>query len=232
MKRLWSSGIMLGLLGALPNLSAEGVTALKVTSISATPGLLHIALKNEAPLGVRGFCMSAGPGSFNMVQFFPPRAAAIAPGASYSTDLAISDGSDSGSFAITCIMLDDGLIEGSDESAEAMKRFTAGSEYQVRRLLPLLDNVGSSDNANLGAAIRKAVESIKTMGLTLEDGTQATGLFANGVRSTSNHLMNELLRAESYATQFGDITRARKHLELLASEHRITGAFLKQIHKR
>src|SRR5712692_6194307 len=98
--------------------SAEFLS-LQATKISATPGALHITLENRAHQPVLGFCMKSRTATLILQEFAPPRYSGILAGSSFDTTLAIDPSlahpeTEVSSFAITCVLFEDGSTEGDN----------------------------------------------------------------------------------------------------------------------
>ena len=70
------------------------------------------------------------------------------------------------------------------------------------------------------AAIDKAIARITSMDITLEDGTTAQGLIANGVRNTNTRVLIHLRNTQNLVSRGGNARVVREQVNFMVLNHR------------
>jgi hypothetical protein len=185
---------------ALPGASLAAELSLRVETARIAGRTLQVALRNTAPQIVRAFCTTFDGSGVELTELLPPRQTGILPGQTYlvrsdlGPEVKVPEAA-AASFSVTCVLFDDGSREGLPEHLSMMSALRRGRELQEARLAPLLQSLMSAPDDNLGAAVVQTIDQIRGMDITLEDGSRAVGLQANGIRSANTLLTRGLERA-------------------------------------
>ncbi|MCW5978755.1 MAG: hypothetical protein KIT09_11790 [Bryobacteraceae bacterium] len=199
----------------------RSVVIRKVTVTPVKPDALEIEWVNQSNKTVVGICMRFKNAPLLLEEFFLPHSG-VQSGASYRTTVFIDPAQanieeEVQTFRLACTVFEDGTMEGLPEDTAIMEEVRAGRELQTERLLALIDEIDTRPDGELRSAIRMAIARITAMDLMLEDGTQARGFLANGMRSANSRLLIELRRTDSMIDE-QDLASARQQLLRLRAD--------------
>ena len=161
---------------------------LRIVSAKYGADSFSVTVQNRSDLAVVAFCISVGGESAGIQEFLPP-SDGLAPGTTFDKAFPASSLETA---AITCSVTSDGSVAGDSDSVAKVRQLRAGRSMQAHRLQPILNAVRDSSNTDFTAALRKAVRQISDMDIRLDNGKDAEGLFAAGMRSTNSYLLSQL----------------------------------------
>ena len=192
-------------------------------------GQLHIVLRNGKSTTVSAFSLRHPDGAIEIEEFLPPKQSGILPGVNYDFAFPLNPSASDvernvNSYSITGVVFADGSSEGLAADVNQIVTLRAGRAYGLRQLLPTLEGLRHSQKGTLAEDIHAAAAAIASRPLTLEDGTQATGLFANGLQSAHRLTAGQLEKTENLmrASSSDNGDKATSLLERLISDHKIT----------
>ena len=190
-------------------------------------GRLHISVKNTSEAPVTAFTVRYPDGQLVIQEFLPPKQTGILPGESYDFVVAPESGVSTGndaitSYHITAVLRTDGATDGSTEDLNMMFTLRAGRAYRLRQVLPVLEELQHVARPTYLEHVEQSMEIINTMPLTLNDGTAAIGLFANGMQNVNTLTLHELRKIVAVGRSGGpDLDAPTQLLQNLISSHRI-----------
>lgn len=192
-------------------------------------GQLHLRLRNEKHAPVCAFSVRYPDGQLVIQEFLPPKQTGIFPGATYDFVVTSDTSTNESAFTITAVLLTDGVGDGLSHDLDEINTLRAGRAYRLKQLAPVLETLRHSPNETFVEDLHRAADAIKNMPLTLEDGTQATGLFANGMQSAGTLTANELRKAE-VVLRSAPVTAdtPTRLLDNIISDHKVTVAALEK----
>lgn len=159
----------------------------------------------------------------------------ISPHSSYEAGLAFdpkpgADEAEISSFAITCVMFEDGSSEGIHDYIAMIDQLRKGRQLQIKRLLPLLETLRQKPTEGLLDALDETITRIDAMDITLEDGTQAPGLVASAVRDTNSQIIEDLRNARRIGARDKSVVRAE--IDAMIVHHHVLSSALDRASKK
>jgi hypothetical protein len=192
---------------------AQQLVGLVPSKVQVVSDRIDIQLVNTSRKTIRNFCMAMDASRVLLQEVLPPHDG-ILPGATFVTSVESTPAhaaNEAKAFTITCAVFNDGTNEGLPKHVQMMKELRAGRAYQTERLAALVNELYLHKDTEIDGAIREAVARVTAADITRQDGTPASGLFANGMRSANTVFLRDLVRATDHLVA-GDVRAARDQL--------------------
>lgn len=185
---------------------------------------VKMKVKNLAAKTLRSYVVGCGEQSV-MPEFLPPMSNGVPPGESreFSFNVPNKSGGE-GAAPVPCTALqmyaalyEDGSSEGDPQRIAAMKTMGLARIIQLRRIIPILEQVSNAsvNTSDQIQAVQTAADQIAALPLTLNDGSTAEGLVANGVQQSKSEvvvLLKDIARSASESLARGGNPDLRKPL--------------------
>ena len=209
---------------AVAMISATGqILPLAVTSARASGLGVEIVVRNNSSKPITGFCERTERNGMTLRELLPPHQGVL-PGASYTELIPFPELSSAEmqrellSFSISCVASSDGVSGIWPEDVESMSQIRAGRAFQASRLKNFLIAITDSSNDQFQTTVQATISTIAATDITLDDGSQAQGLFASGIRSTNTMFLSRLQQI-SAINDAGRISELRSKVFQLQQDH-------------
>jgi hypothetical protein len=131
-------------------------------------------------------------------------------------------------YRVAAVVFDDGSAQGDQHDLDDLEAFRAGEEHQLSRLRSVLRELSASADGEFISQAQRLADRVQAIDVTLEDGTKATGEFANGVRAGNHYVISMLGLALGAARSMRGIANARQDLSRDTARYDATVRVLRQ----
>lgn len=210
---------------ALRPAKGQTLLPLRIARIYAVEGFLRVTVENDGNQPVRGYCLSSANSTTLIEVSFPPRGSPIFPQSSETSQVGFDPNHKSAeeaiaTVAISCVMTEDGLVQGEPEQAQLIRSFVAGVAEATGELLHGLDGLRAASDEDLVPGLEGMISAPGPSAAVLYRGTGGPDVeFRQGVKLANSDVHDELARILA-ALKSGGIQAARERLGAFAADRR------------
>lgn len=195
--------------------------------------LLHLAVLNKHESAAVAFVLSHDDQE-EIQEFLPPLSDGIGVGQTFDLVLPFYNATpdvplnlpqlDIQKYTLEAALFADGSSQGSKLALEHLNLIRQGRLYRLKRVMPILGRLKLTPDDDFRPALDKAITAVVGMDIRLDDGSNAKGLFANGIRSGGTTVLQSLMRIRDVSNE--STTGARSQLLMVLATQEVVSSHL------